>query len=264
MNDPAAAAQDETIGPGQYRYIHTDAWWMTIQGPPSRRYIYLAQHILQTWIPPGQQEDWLHDRQLTGRRTWIKGSEQQAEADGVTIQDPGPTGRWRAPHGDFFADPREPPGTRPASWQHPTPQFLDDLPRNPAQLHQRLITDSSARSPSHAKAFTYATDALRTGLIPADLRAALYQAMLMIPGTDLTGADDDSTRPPGWSLRRDNSPFRDEIFISRADAQLTGERSTVIHDIPDLTAGTLTTSTITRMAVTDSIGGPPAGLDDDI
>ncbi|MGH3156338.1 MAG: hypothetical protein ACRDNF_07180 [Streptosporangiaceae bacterium] len=263
MNDPAAVAHDETIGPGQYRYIRTDAWWMTIQGPPSRRYIYLSQNILQTWIPRDQQQDWLLDRQHTGRRTWIKGSEQQAEADGVTIRDPSPTGRWRAPHGDFFADPRERPGTRPATWQFPAPQFLATLPRNPAQLHERLIADSRAHSRGYANAFTYATDALRTGLIPADLRAALYQALLMLPATELTTADNDSTRPPSWTLRHDNSPFRDEIFISRADAQFTGERSTVTHDTPDLSAGTVTTSTITRMAIADRIGEPPAGLHDD-
>ncbi len=222
-------------------------------------HICLAQHILQTWIPCDQEQDWLHDRQLTGRRTWIKGSDQQAEAVGVTIQHPGPTGRWRASHGDFFADPREPPGSRPATWQQPTPQFLAELPRNPDQLRERLITDS--RNP--AKAFTYATDALRTGLIPAGLRVALYQAMLMLPATELTSADNDGTRPPSWTLRHDNGPFRDEIFISRADAQPTGERRTVTHDIPDLSAGTVTTSTIITMAIADSIGEPPAGPHDD-
>lgn len=87
----------------------------------------------------------------------------------------------------------------------------------------------------------------------------------MLPATELTGADDDSTRPrpPGWTLRHDNGPFRDEIFISRADAQPTGERRTVTHDIPDLSAGTVTTSTIIRMAIADSIGEPPAELADD-
>lgn len=56
---------------------------------------------------------------------------------------------------------------------------------DPAGVARGQHRSSSATCP--AKAFTYATDALRTGLIPADLRAALPRkrglaAALVWPG----------------------------------------------------------------------------------
>ncbi|WP_433167144.1 CU044_5270 family protein [Kribbella sp. CA-247076] len=80
-------------------------------------------------------------------------------------------------------------GCRP-SWFTPTPAFLAQLPRDPDRLLARLRTnDGLPPVPSPARIatapFDRATLILASGIAPADLRAALYQAIRMIPGISL-------------------------------------------------------------------------------
>jgi hypothetical protein len=257
MVDPAAIATVEPLGPDQYRYIATHAWWIANVGSASHRYSYLAEIISQVWVPADQRRDWLLDRRLTGRRVWLQGSEEQAVEAGFEIRDPWPTGRWRAPHGDFFAgSARKQPSSTPGSWQTPTPDFLAALPRDPRRLLHRLRADSPDDRPGYIGAFVYATDALRTGLVSADLRAALCRALLMLPGAQITEPDDKNEGRISLSI--DDGFRRREIFLSGADAQFAGERCTVTRDMPDLKAGTVTTSTVVSMATVDRIGQVPS------
>jgi hypothetical protein len=254
MIDPAAAATDEPLGPDQYRYIATHAWWMATHSSPPHRYSYLAEVISHIWVPSDQQKDWLMDRQLTGRRIWIQGSEEQATEVGVQISGPWPTGRWRAPHGDFFAaSAGHQPAPREGSWQVPTPDFLASLPRDPHQLLNRLQADR----PGYTGAFVYAADALRTGLVPADLRAALYRALLTLPDAQITEPTD-TEKWQDIALSINDGHRRSEIFINSANGQFAGERSTVTHDIGDLKAGTVTQSTAVTITTVDSIGQTPS------
>src|SRR6266536_2371760 len=101
---------------------------------------------------------------------------------GLRSKDRWPTGRWRAPHGNFFAaDAGQEPGPQQGCWQVPTPDFFAALPRGARRLHDRLRTDSPADRPGYTGVLTYAIYALQTGLVPADLRAALYRALLLLP-----------------------------------------------------------------------------------
>lgn len=257
MTDPAAASTDEPLGPDQCRYITTRAWWMATHSSPPHRYSYLAEVISRIWVPSDQQKDWLMDRQLTGRRMWIRGSEEQAAQAGVQISDAWPTGRWRAPHGDFFAaSAGQQPSPREGSWQIPTPEFLAALPRDPRQLLNRLQADSPNDSPGYIGAFAYAADALRTGLVPADLRAALYRALLILPDAQITEPAD-TEKGQDIALSADDGHHRSEIFITSANGQFAGERSTVTRDTGDLKTGTVTQSTAVTITTVDSIGQMP-------
>lgn len=108
--DPATVVADEPLGPSQYRFVGTWAWWMASGGPALRRYCYLAENVIRVWVPADQRREWLLDRTLTGQRIWLAGSEEDLAAAGSEIPQAWPTGRWRAPYGDFFAsdDGREP------------------------------------------------------------------------------------------------------------------------------------------------------------
>jgi hypothetical protein len=256
MIDSAATATDEPLGPDQYLYIATRAWWMATHSSPPHRYSYLAEVTSHIWVPSDQQKDWLMDRQLTGRRVWVQGSEEQAAQVGVQISEAWPTGRWRAPYGDFFAASAGQPSPRVGSWQIPTPEFLAALPRDPRQLLNHLQADSPNDEPGYNGAFAYAADALRTGLVPADLRAALYRALLMLPTTKLT-APTDAEKGQDISLSSDDGHSRTEIFITSANGQFAGERSTVTRDTGDLKAGTVTQSTTVTITTVDSIGQMP-------
>lgn len=80
------------------------------------------------------------------------------------------------------------PNSAPASWQEPTPAFLESLPRDVDALRERLYDDTEGRGVAHgrhASVHTYVQDVLRSGLVPADLRAALYEVLISVPGTDV-------------------------------------------------------------------------------
>ena len=254
MIDPAAVASDEPIRPDQYWRVATHAWWMANMGSPSQRYSYLAEVIMNVWVPFDRQRDWLMDRRLTGRRVWIQGSEEQAAEAGFEIIDRWPTGRWRAPYGDFPAvSAGRQPGPREGSWQRPTPDFLAALPRDPSQLLDQLRADSPDDKPGYTGAFAYATDALRTGLVPADLRAALYRALLILPKAQITERSD-TDNGQDLSLSIAGGDRLSEIFVNSANGQFAGERSTFTRDIGEFTAGTVQTSTVVVTTVVDEIG----------
>ncbi|HEY7811951.1 MAG TPA: hypothetical protein VIC62_01865 [Nakamurella sp.] len=140
LNQAAVAAMgavDEPVGPGQYRYIETHAWWTTFSGYQ----VFQDENLIRIWVPADPPQDWMLDRRPTGNRIWITGDEQQARVDG-TFMDAlasGVTLRAAAPCGNFYAPG---PCPRGGSWQDPTPAFLADLPRDPALLYARLQADA--------------------------------------------------------------------------------------------------------------------------
>lgn len=256
MIDPAAVAVDEPLGSSQYRYVATHAWWMATFGPSDRRFSFLGENIMQVWIPADEGREWLLERRVTGRRKWLVGSPQEVAAAGV---DAGgwPDGRWHAPYGDFFGGENgDWPGRGEGCWQIPTSGFLAALPRDPAWLYERLEADSPDDRPGYTGAFMYAVDALRSGRVPADLRAGLYRALLLIPGVTTTEAGDQG-EVPRISLSLDDGVRRTEIFISAIDGQFAGQRDTLTRHTRELRAGTVTTSTTVRVATVDALGEVP-------
>jgi hypothetical protein len=197
------------------------------------------------------------DRRQTGRRTWLEGNAERLARAGGGLLGSWPAGRWQAPFGDFFAaQSGGQPGPVEQCWQLPDSHFLAALPRDPQVLCERLRADSPDDRPGYAGPFVYAADALRTGRVPADLRAALYRALLL-PGVEIGEADDqDGTRH--ISMAVDDGVRRNEIFISSADGQFAGERATLTRAVRGLTAGTVTTDTAVRVAIVDVLGRLPA------
>src|SRR5882672_404471 len=55
----AIGEQDPVLKPGQYRYIRENAWWpMTIYGSNGQVFTYLANSLVETWVPRDQHGDW--------------------------------------------------------------------------------------------------------------------------------------------------------------------------------------------------------------
>ena len=258
MIDPAAVAVDEPLGPGQYRYVLTRAWWTGHLQRSGHDFSCLAENIIQVWVPADERDEWLLDRRQTGRRIWLKGSAEQLARAGGGPLGSWPTGRWQAPYGDFFAaESGEQPGPMEECWQLPNSHFLAALPRDPQVLYERLRADSPDDRPGYTGPFVYAADALRTGRVPADLRAALYRALLRLPGIEIGEADDQDGRQH-ICLAVDDGVRRNEIFVSSADGQFAGERAALTRDVRGLTAGTVTTDTAVRVAIVDAVGQPSA------
>lgn len=74
---------------------------------------------------------------------WVLGNAERALADGFEVVDRWPTGRWRAPYGNYYArDQHSTTDAEPGWWQVPTADFLAGLPRDPERLLQRLKVDT--------------------------------------------------------------------------------------------------------------------------
>jgi hypothetical protein len=251
----ALGAADEPVGPGQYRYIGTHAWWTYFSGYDIAR----DENLIEMWVPaapddPNQQ--WMLDRRPTGNRVWIKGSEQQARDDGTFVDavDNGITLRATAPCGNFYTPG---PCPRAGSWQDPTPAFLAGLPRDPAQLYQRLQADAPVNDRESAELFVYVADALRTGLVPADLRAALYEALTRIDGIELTDQPANLDGRVGAAIGIDDGQFRHDIIIDPATGVFIGEREVLTDDLEGAPEGTTMNYTAVQTAVVDAIGTVP-------
>lgn len=253
--DLTIATTDDPVGPDQYRYVATDAWWLGSTGPHQ----HLTEHRLRTWVPARPERDWLLDRSLTGRQRWLVGSAEEARADGFELHDVAPVGVFQAPWGEFHREREgtciEPAQRRRGSWQLPTPEFLDRLPRDPAGLRDRLVADHPGR---WASPFAGAVDALRTCLVPAELRTVLYRALT---GLDGVSAVADPVEHAGRSclvLVHDAGRTRTELMVALDDGQFAGERDTTRMDSRcGLPVGTLVAETAVRTAVVDELGETP-------
>lgn len=147
------------------------------------------------------------------------------------------------------------PTAVPAGWQQPSPEWLAALPRDPAALRDRLYADTAGHGRSvDGEAFVYVADLLRSGVVPADLRSALYRVLATVPGVEITsssasiGADDGVGL--GYYEAKDGT--RQEIVIDPANGELIGERYVAVEAVDGIPAGTVTgTTTWSRTLVDD-------------
>lgn len=254
LNAAAAAipGHDEPIQPGQYRYVRTHAWWARM----SDDFLYLDEVIDAVWIPADPADEaveWRMDRLPTGNRKWVTGTEADARAAGLSL-DLMEYERFedlRARCGAFFWD-----GVcdREGSWSDPTPKFLASLPRDPAQLYDRLERDAPDNDRGEAELLVYASDALRTGLIPADLRVALYQALTKVPSLQITERRANLDGAIGTAFAVDDGNIREEIIIDTTTGAFVGERTFTSTSYNNTPAGTLLESTAVTSTVVDELG----------
>ena len=234
--DLSIAATDRPLRPGQYVYVETHAWWLTTHGP----HRLLAEHRLRQWVPADAERPWVLEREVTGAQEWLNGSAEAALAEGYDLRPAAPVGRFRARHGAFDddgLDDTERPCARPrrlrGSWQTPTREFFARLPRDPDTLVQRLCDENTG---SWFGPFAAGVTALRTCLVPADLRAVACLALV-----------------------HDAGRTRTELMLSPVDGQFAGERDTVrTGSRTGLAAGTVISSTAVRTAVVNTEGARPA------
>lgn len=246
---------DEPLAPGQYRYIATHAWWMTM----SDKYSYLSENLLETWAPADEKQDWLLRRKTTGARKWVVGTEEQAKADGFPLDDMGENGEYRAPCGDFYADgENRKPCTTEGGWQQPNTKFMAALPRDPNQLYDRLQKDTAGHgSDENMEMLVYVADMLRSGLVPADLRAALYRTLAMVPGLEITEQVANLDGHKGTSYGITANGERHDIIIDPTTGQFIGERQIAVDGYEKIPAGTVMEYTSVTTAVVSGMGTAP-------
>ncbi|MEU4804866.1 CU044_5270 family protein [Actinosynnema sp. NPDC023587] len=246
--DLAARAEDPVLRGDQYRYLATHAWWLKTVGAQERSFSFLDENLVEVWIPADPAGEWLQRRGETGHRKWVVGTEADARAAGVVLEEV-PWPEQRAPGGRFVGNAPE-----GGNWQFPTPEFLAGLPTDPRRLYERLAEDSGGG----AQALVYAVDALRTGRVPAAARANLLRALIHLPGLDVTDRAADLDGNEGVALGISEGGVRQEVVLDPDTGEVIGERKvsdSVAGGIPE---GTVTSYTSVTTAVVDGIGVKPA------
>ena len=143
----------------------------------------------------------------------------------------------------------------------PTAGSLDGLPRDPQQLLNYIyrVTTGTGVSPD-GEALVFIADTIRTGVVPAGLRASLYTAAAGIPGVAITDHSATLDGRTGIAFGRDvGNGVRQEIIINPDTGQLIGERQVLLHNgvLPALPAGEPMGWTAVTTTVVDA--APPGG-----
>lgn len=255
--DVPVVASDEAIGPEQYRYVATHAWRLGTFATNGTVHAHLAEHLVTQWVPARPDRDWLLEHRVTGAVRWLTGSEDRARAAGFDPRDGVPIGRFRAPWGDFHAEQEgRLPGRRAQGWHAPTPTFLAALPHDPVELLDRLCTDNPPSR--YSGPFVAAAGALRTCLVPAELRTALYRALALLPAVKVVEDVSDLDGRSRLALVHDDGPTRTELLVDPSDGQYAGERDTLRRDSRcGLRTGTVISTTAVRTRVVDELGAVP-------
>ncbi|MDQ2851048.1 MAG: hypothetical protein M3Y49_09990 [Actinomycetota bacterium] len=234
----------------------------------------MHESVSEEWVPVNPGRDWVLRTRGTGGRRWLRGSYRNAAADGFgdAFVDEPPR-EFRARHGDYYAlqQGRQPdPGHGwPVRWQVPTPDFLAALRRDPDLLLQRLRADSPShpvprprrlpRYPVYNGAWKYALDALRCALVPADVRAALYRALQLLPDVRVVDTATNLDGAAAIALVLEVSPVRHELLVDPGNGRYLGARETVRAWNPDFRVrpGTIIRDTAVRTTVVDDIDAAP-------
>ncbi|MDR6505714.1 hypothetical protein [Arthrobacter oryzae] len=184
---------DPVAKPGEYLLVHTHANWsvtgVDASGNISTR---MNAQTIDVYVPGNGDEDWVLDRD------W--GDAGPAPMDNGVI---------RAKNGHFYGGP----------WSPLDAEQLAALPRDGQALYDHFNAQYQGGSASRDEDnFVRITDLLRLGLVPADLRAGLYEALALIPGVTAS--------------EQANFDGKVGIAIGRTEPLRAGQRAEMIID-PD-------------------------------
>ena len=250
------ASSDPVVNVGEYLVVTSDSVGTAsggLKNGTTGDYQYRNQSTL--YIPADRSDEWVG---VYGKSTIEKtfGADSETVArdwfDSITAENGTAPDVLRAEGGDFYND---------------NDNDFDEamfalLPRDPRMLLNRIYLVTLGTGPSaDAEALVFIGDSLRTGLAPADLRAAFYKAAALIPGVTLTEGQatlDGRTGvaigrfEPGWQSRQ-------EIIIDPDTGLMIGEREISYATDADFPPGTVWRWT--SIVTTVESSAPTGGLD---
>ena len=233
---------DPLVGPGQYLLIETTAIYSATTSDGDGGFTsFLDGYSDELYVPEDRGDDWVWMRYAREPvQTFGPASEAFAEEMAGLEEDE----LLRAPAGTFYGgSPEEISGD------------YDALPRNPHQLlnaiYLKTLTQGQSRD---GAALVWITDVLRSGTVPAEVRAALYQAAALIPGVTITEQQATLDGTTGIAIGRleTTTNIRQDLIIDPATGQFIGEREISLEASNGLPAGTASESTAVTTRVVDA------------
>ena len=251
----AIESTDLVVGPGQYLQVETSAVYSATSSSDSGTASYLFRVDDELYVPADRNDDWVWVRH-PAKTYQTFGPDSEAAAESVTHVHPGDKDELlQAPAGAFYG------GEAGASYGD-----LDSLPRDPVQLLNYIykVNVGAGNSPD-GQALVFIAERLRTGSVPADLRAAFYEAAALIPGVTVTEGRATLDGRTGVAIGRDEGSIdRQEIIIDPVTGQYVGERRVTLTAINEIPAGTVVSWSAVVTTVADSApsGGTVNGVFD--
>lgn len=228
----SASAAGDAVPPGKYRYVGVRAWYSSEGDVGDGTYFAaLVEQRNETWVPADDTGVWYFRSTSSGRYRWLAGSESKAEKAGIVPPERG-VSEEKGRCGDY-----DPPDGEPSScanvqvgWNRPRAEWIEGLPRDPERLTERLRDDVGSwpddGSGETADMFSAATSALESGMLPADLRAALYLVLADLPGIRITErvANLDGRTGVAFALPSPGLSRRD-VILDPESGEFIGSRS---------------------------------------
>ncbi|WP_185751172.1 CU044_5270 family protein [Arthrobacter sp. 31Y] len=249
LNDAAQTTiqnADPVVNPGQYLKIQSsNLWGSTTVDENGRQFQWLDTENMTMYIPANRTDEWVWERSGRIPTVFFDEASKEYATNGQLGTPIGET--LRAVNGGFYGPPDQS--------GFPSTNYLDTLPRDPYLLLNNIFKKTLGHGQSvDGQALVFIADLLRTGMVPADLRAALYKAAALIPGVTVTDAQATLNGRVGVAIGRveEASHSRQDIIIDPTTGLLIGEREVLTQAQGALPAGTATTLTTIETTVSDT------------
>lgn len=207
-----------------------------LTGSDGEPVVWATERTDEVWIPHDADADWVVRERV--RPTHF------ASKDAITLAGPAEDHLWKAPRGIFGSHWR---------YEHPSAyeKRFASYPRDPEELLAYVRAHPTGEGGSDANTFDDIGEILRDGATPADLRAALYQALTLLPDVSLVS---DSVNLAGRSGVAIGYPDQGEMIFDPDTGAFIGERTVNLDfpPVPGLGADKVTLSTAVTVRVVDS------------
>lgn len=245
----AAASQQESLG--AYTKVTETEQALVYASSDGKHYDegYLAPVTSTTWVPTDVSGTWVRET-WSGPATTFYGGDavRKAAADAYATEahrdDPI---REQAAAGDFAAG--ELGGEQPGQL---TAADIAGLPRDRDALIRRIEAAPRAADTTNAEhIFDTIRQLLRTGLVPAELRATMFDALATLPDVVITEeqASLDGRTGTAIGLPTQNGAERRDIIIDRSNGTYLGERTVQTRNSGNIPEGAIIDSVSIQVAV---------------
>ncbi len=248
--ETAITTADPVVRPGQFLRIRTAYQYMNVAGTQDRPLRWLRGGIDTTYIPFDRADEWVLVRTEPRPVAFFSEAAKKEALNSLAEWEPRYGGRaelLRGRKGDFYGTPADQVG-------------FSDLPRDPRLLLNRVYRETLGKglAPDDQAVDWFATQ-LRSGVVPADLRAAMYRAVALVPGVTLSESDATLDGRRGVAIGRTEpwTGVRRELVIEPTTGLLIGEREIWTRAAEGVPAGKVTGSTAVTTTVVDSAPSGP-------